>query len=125
MTMTADELDTFLAGLGLDVTAIVGARDQQLYTVVAGFTIPHGGLAGRMCDIAIARSNAVPYVVPPAIHTRPALVPMSPGEPLGTQASPIGNDWQYWSRRFDRPPSPKAVWTHILTVLCDPRWPSS
>jgi hypothetical protein len=37
--------------------------------------------------------------------------------PLRTQVSPLGPDWQYWSRRFDRPPAPQRVWAHILTVL--------
>lgn len=122
--MTADDLEAFLRGLGYAVETVVGQRDQLPYTVVGAVTIPHGALAGRVCDIAIQRSDAVPFVVPAAIHTRPALVPMSAGEPLGTQASPIGDDWQYWSRRYDRPPTPRAIWAHLMTVLCDPRWPS-
>jgi hypothetical protein len=36
-----------------------------------------------------------------------------------TQASKLGPDWQYWSRRFDRPPTPQRLWTHILTVLTE------
>jgi hypothetical protein len=34
-----------------------------------------------------------------------------------TQASGIGEEWQYWSRRFDHVPSLKGVWAHVLTVL--------
>jgi hypothetical protein len=123
--MTADDLESYLRGLGLEVTSLVGQRDQMPYTVICGFEIPHGALASRICDIGILRVDAVPYVVPSAIHTRPALVPMNPAQPLATQPSPIGDGWQYWSRRLDRPPSPRAIWTHILTVLCDPTWPTN
>ena len=49
--------------------------------------------------------------------TKPALVPMNSSAPLATQASPLGPDWQYWSRRFDRTPIPRSIWTHVLTVF--------
>jgi len=57
------------------------------------------------------------HIVAAAIHTRPALVPMDMNGPLRTQASPLGWDWQYWSRRFDRAPTPQRLWAHILTIL--------
>jgi len=123
--MTGADLDSFLREMGFEVTTVIGERDNLPYTVVTGFKIPHGALATRLCDVGIQRVESVPYVVPPAIHTRPALVPMQPAAPLATQPSPIGDEWQYWSRRFDRPPSPRAIWAHVLTVLCDPTWPTT
>lgn len=36
---------------------------------------------------------------------------------LNTQASPIGPNWQYWSRRFDHPPTPARLWAHLDRVL--------
>lgn len=123
--MTADDLETYVRSLGYAVDTVVGERDQQPYLVVRDLTIPHGGLVGRVCDVAIQKTTAVPFVVPPAIHTRPELVAMNPAEPVGTQPSPIGDGWQYWSRRFDRPPTPRAIWTHFLTILSDPRWRSN
>jgi hypothetical protein len=78
--------------------------------VIRQVTITAGSLAGRACDVGLARCQSVPYVVAPAIHTRPALVPMDMSGPLHTQASALGPDWQYWSRRFDRPPTPQRVW---------------
>lgn len=121
--MTIDEFDAYLRGLGHTVEPITG-NDNQVYSVVRDFELPRGALAGRRCDIAIHRNGSVPFVPPAAIHTRPHLVPMA-GDPLKTSQSGIGPDWQYWSRRYDRPATPKALWTHILTVLCDDRWPTS
>ncbi len=119
--MTADDFETYLRGLGHTVERVTGA-DGVDYIVVRQFVLPDGALRGRVCDIGVRREAAVPYVPPAAIHTFPALVPMNTAEPLGTRASEIGPGWQYWSRRFDRPPTPKAFWTHILTILCDDRW---
>lgn len=122
--MTADDLDSFLRNLGLTVETLVGA-DQVEYTVVRDYVLPNGALRGSHCDIAVQRMTTVPYVPPTAIHTRPHLVPMDMNEPLKTQVSGIGPEWQYWSRRFDRSPTPRNLWAHVLTVLCDERWPSS
>lgn len=119
--MTADDFEAYLRGLGHTVERVAGL-DGGSYAVIQQFTLPDGALRGRVCDIAIRREEAVPYVPPAAIHTFPALVPMNTAEPLGTQPSGIGPGWQYWSRRFDRPPTPKALWAHILTILCDDRW---
>lgn len=113
--MTAVDFEAYIKGLGLTVETITGA-DGGSYIAVLSFTIPAGGLAQRTCDVAIRREETVPYVPPAAIHTRPALLPMGT---LNTQASPIGPDWQYWSRRFDRPPTPARLWAHIITVLSE------
>ncbi len=122
--MTADDLENYLRDLGLTVEVITG-DDQARYTVVRQVVLPAGPLRDRVCDIAIARVETVPYVPPAAIHTNPALVPMSSGAPLGTQASGIGPGWQYWSRRFDRPPTPQGLWAHVLSVLCDDGLPAA
>lgn len=34
-----------------------------------------------------------------------------------SQASPLGPEWQYLSRRYDRVPNAKAFLAHVLTVL--------
>lgn len=114
--MTDNDLVAFLRGLGLTVETAQDVNGHP-YTVVRQVTITAGSLAGSVCDVALARCQSVPYMVAPAIHTRPALVPMDMSGPLRTQASPLGRDWQYWSRRFDRPPTPQRVWAHILTIL--------
>jgi len=114
--VTDAELEEYLRSLGLTVEAAQD-RSGHPYIVVCNFAIPCGPLAERACDVALARCQTIPYVVPPAIHTRPALVRMDMTGPLKTQASALGPDWQYWSRRFDRVPTPQAVWTHVLTVF--------
>ena len=87
------------------------------YTVIRGLEIPTGKLKGEFCDVALERISAVPFQVAAAIHTRPALVPMDWTEPLKTRVSDLGPEWQYWSRRFDRPPTPQNILAHVLTVL--------
>ncbi len=119
--MTADDFETYLRSLGHTVERVTGV-DGGTYIVIRQVELPEGALRGRVCDIAVRRDEAVPYVPPAAIHTLPALVPMNTAEPLGTQTSGVGDEWQYWSRRFDHPPTPKALWAHILTILCDERW---
>ncbi|HEX4438408.1 MAG TPA: hypothetical protein VH061_16620 [Solirubrobacteraceae bacterium] len=119
--MTQDELEEYLAGIGFRVEIATGA-DEQAYAVVLGVPITTGGLCGKKCDVGILRTESSPYVMASAIQTRPALVRMDSSEPLGTQPSPLGTEWQYWSRRYDHPPSPKRIWAHVLTILGDPRW---
>lgn len=111
--MVIDEFEAHLTGLGLAVESLTGA-DGQAYTLIRKMRIPTGAQKGKTCDVAVLRSASVPYLPPSAIHTRPALVPMGT---QSAQASGIGPDWQYLSRRFDHPATPKALWTHILTVL--------
>ena len=74
-TLTDKDLEQYLRGLGLTVEA---TQDSGLapYIVVRDIFVPHGTLAGRKCDVALARCQSVPYMCPPAIHTRPALVAM-------------------------------------------------
>ena len=122
--MTIEEFETHVREKGYAVEVISGT-DGNPYSVVRDVELPTGALSGRRCDIAIQRNTMVPYVPPPAIHTRPHLVPMVMEEPLKTQKSGIGPDWQYWSRRYDHRPTPRNLWAHILTVLCDERWPTS
>ena len=121
--MTGDDLEAHLRRLGYTIERVEGT-DGAWYTVALDVAIVTGGLSGRRCDVGVAYVTTNPYLVPAAIHTRPALLPMQGGEPYGTQPSPIGPDWQYWSRRFDRVPTPASVWAHVHTVLNDDRWPA-
>ncbi len=89
--MTADDFEEYVRGLGLTAEVLSG-DDGNNYSVVRDFELPSGALRGRRCDVAIQRVDAAPYVVPPAIHTRPHLVPMDGSEPLKTMESGIGPD---------------------------------
>ena len=121
--MKAEDFEAYMRGKGYTVEPLAG-DDGLSYSVIKQVRLPCGALAGKYCDICIQRDQTVPYLPPPAIHTRPILVPMDMNGPLRTQHSGIGPDWQYWSRRFDRRPEPWSLWAHILTVLCDDRWPT-
>ena len=121
--MKIEDFEAYIRGKGYTVEELAG-DDEVFYSVIRNVRLPHGALTGKCCDIAIQRDQSVPYLPPPAIHTRPILVPMDMREPLRTQKSEIGPDWQYWSRRFDRRPESWSLWAHILTVLCDERWPT-
>ena len=111
--MTIEDFEAYVRGLGFTVEPFTGA-DNVIYSVIRAVTVRTGRLISTICDVAINRELATPYIPPAAIHTKPALVPMGT---LSTSASGIGPDWQYWSRRFDRPVTPRNLWTHILTVL--------
>jgi hypothetical protein len=119
--MTAEDLETYLEGLGLVVQRLTDPGGNE-FSVALAVEIPNGGLRGLCCDIALARVMSEPYLLPAAIHTRPALVAMDGSPPLSTMASSLGGNWQYWSRRFDHAPAPRLIWAHVLGVLCDERW---
>lgn len=111
--MIVDELETYVRDLGYEVEPITGA-DGSVYIVIKDIVIAGGSLAGTHCEVAILRSSENPWVPAAALHVRPHLVPMGHHT---TQQSGIGPDWQYWSRRFDRVPTPKNIVAHVLTVL--------
>ncbi len=116
--MTTEELEAHLRQIGYTVELLSGA-DRKSYLVIRNYSICSGHLAGTTCDIAIERVAAVPYVFPPVIHTRPALVPMDMSR-YRTQASPVGSDWQYWSRLLrTQPPSPRSIVMHLATIFSE------
>jgi hypothetical protein len=113
--MTNEDLQAYFRGIGLGgeiVAAVNGAR----FIVGRDYLITKGSLVGRRCDVAVQWSDAIPYVPAPAIHTRPPLIPMGT---RNTQASPLGDEWQYWSRRMVAELTPKAVVAHIATILSE------
>jgi hypothetical protein len=110
--MLFTDLEAHLEKLGVSVDHV--SAGGQSFAVIRGVDISGGSHAGETCDVGILRSDDEPWVPQAAIHVRPHLVAM--GE-RNSQASPLGADWQYLSRRFDPPPTPKTFFAHILTVL--------
>jgi len=109
------DLEAYLTEIGKPTGALeVGGRS---YLVVGNVRVPDGGShAGEECDVALLRSPDTPWLPEAKLHVRPHLTPM------GQQAarpSELGSDWQYLSRRFDKPPTPKTFYAHILTVLAE------
>lgn len=111
--MVINELEKHLSDVGY-VTEHITASNGQVYLVIRNVQIAAGKLAGKTCDVAVLRSTGNPWIPQAAVQVRPHLVPMGH---LATRASPLGPEWQYWSRRFDRVPTPRGFLAHILTVL--------
>ena len=114
--MNADDLETHIRSLRYLVEQLVG-NDSQTYSVVRDFEPTKGSLKDKTFDVAFLRVTAEPYNFPSAVHTKPILVAMNTGAPFATQGSGIGPEWQYWSRRYDRPHTPRGIWAHVLTIF--------
>lgn len=110
--MTIDEFERHLLSTGHTIEA--ANVDKDTYIVIKAVPISAGTHAGKTCDVGVLRSTANPWVPQAAVHVRPHLVRMGQA---ASQASPLGTDWQYLSRRFDKVPTSKAFLAHILTVL--------
>lgn len=64
--------------------------------VVFHYEVPVGGRVGERIRLALARVPDWPLSCPPGPHVSPRL-----GHPAGNvHASPLGPDWEYWSRPF-------------------------
>jgi hypothetical protein len=111
--MKIDDLEAHLTVSGHQWEHLV-APDNQMYLIIKYIVVPGGSLDGKRCDVGVLRTTEDPWLPQAALHVRPPLVPMGQHN---TQASPLGADWQYWSRRFDRVPSPRAFLAHVLTCL--------
>lgn len=116
--MTNEDLESHLREIGYDVEHLTG-NDGAPYVVIRSYRINKGSLSGTTCDVAIQRSPSVPYVPPPAIHTRPALVSMDMSNPLRTQQSPISPEWQYWSRVLRGQATPARLVAHVATIFSE------
>ena len=113
--MVFSEFEAYVKGLGhpIETVQVSGAS----FLIVKDVRIPEGGShAGEACEVGLFRSMDIPWLPEAKIHVRPHLTPMGQ---RSTQASPMGSEWQYLSRRFDKPPTPKTFYAHILTVLAE------
>jgi hypothetical protein len=81
----------------------------SVHEPVAGFlsfsyAIPIGKFAGQTVEMALQVHDNFPMSPPPGPHFKPHLLPVSGGggmHPYGAiHASPLGAEWQYWSRPF-------------------------
>lgn len=68
------------------------------------YVIPTGKLLGQRIKLGFIVSDAFPGSPPTGPHVSPHIHPIQGGgsHPTGgIHASPIGADWQYWSRPFN------------------------
>ena len=113
--MNNDDILSHMTSLGWRVETLTG-NDNLKYNVIRGYSITSGSLTGKRCDIAFEIVSTIPYVFPNKFHTRPAMLPMD-WDKFRTRVSDIGPEWQYWSRRLDKQPTPKEIVTHIATIF--------
>lgn len=113
--MVFDDLETHLRTIGLATDTL--ECGGQAYLVIKGVRVPQGGShAGEDCEVALLRSRDNPWLPEAKLHVRPHLTPMGQN---ASQPSPLGGAWQYLSRRFDKAPTPRTFYAHILTALSE------
>jgi len=110
--VTFDDFEQHLATAGYQVESADASGSS--YLIIRNVAIAAGSHAGKTCSVGILRSTANPWVPQAAVHVMPQLVAMGTA---ASQASPLGPEWQYLSRRYDRVPNAKAFLAHVLTVL--------
>jgi hypothetical protein len=97
--MTREAFIADLKTMGLDV--VERDLEQHKGFVVFPWTIPVGRLAGTPIMLGLQVSGMNP---PGGPHVSPHLLPLRPvpGQHPndGVHPSPLGNEWQYWSRPF-------------------------
>lgn len=111
--MQFSDFESHLATTGYPTEKRRGNKGGE-YLVIRNVTISGGTQDGRSCDVGILRTDGNPWVPQAALHVCPQLVTMGQA---ASQASELGPDWQYLSRRYGRAATPREFFTHILTVL--------
>jgi hypothetical protein len=70
------------------------------------YIIPVGKFYGQKVNMAFQVNDSFPMNPPPGPHFKPHLLPVTGGggtHPFGAiHNSPLGADWQYWSRPFNK-----------------------
>lgn len=84
----------------------LGFEPEELKDNIIGFKymIPVGRFQGKEVRIGLMVNDDFPATPPPGPHISPRLLPLnnvSKEHPQGgIHESPLGPDWQYWSRPF-------------------------
>src|SRR2546423_2323396 len=84
-SVTNETLIEYLTALGHRVETVEAGGGR--FIVIRSYIVPAGRLVGDTCDLGVQWSGQVPYVMPPAIHVRPAAVAMGTAN---SQASALG-----------------------------------
>ncbi len=99
-----------LGALGLDVDV---ANDFAMF----GYVIPVGSRIDESVGIALQLPGDLPVTPPPGPHIKPRL-----GHPAGSVLpSPLGPEWEYWSRPFpgwaQSPRTAAAYMAHLRALF--------
>ncbi len=91
---------------------------QHGVVVITGFNVGAGPYAGNTIDVGVS-GNDFPYTPPAGIHVRPMI---APNGQRNVNNSPLGANWQYWSRQFPNwgiERTAKHIISYINKVLLD------
>lgn len=105
-------IETF-RGMGLEVDA----EPRVNGIIIKNYPIPAGRHAGRVVDLALGVD--LPVTPPAGLHVR---APLGTIGVNGVNPSPLGGDWQYWSRRhgsWRSSRSEHSVLAYINRILAD------
>ena len=85
---------------------------QQGVLVITEFGVYAGRHKGKVIDVGLACPD-FPFSAPAGIHVRPLLVATGPNN---VNNSPLGAEWQYWSRRLADWGSDRTA-RHIISYI--------
>jgi hypothetical protein len=77
-------------------------NEGKLYFVVAEYEVPHGQNAGKKIGIALPIPVDYPTTAPYGMHVK--IPHLLGGNITNVQGSPLGSEWQFWSRRVNEWP---------------------
>lgn len=108
-----------LQALGLTV------RELDNDFVAFEYEIPVGKFKGEIVSLAFQGISSFPMACPGGPHFKPLLLPITGGggqHPFGAvHNSPLGSDWEYWSRPFSAwnrtDKTVKTYMAHIKNLL--------
>jgi hypothetical protein len=101
----------------------LGYSTQELSNsfVVFEYAIPIGRNSNKLVDIAFQVTNDFPMNCPPGPHFKSIGIEGWCEPRNNIHASPLGNDWRYWSRPFPdwnrTERSAKSYMAHIKNLL--------
>ena len=104
---------------GLNVRPDLQNVGGNPFVVVDEYPVELGGHAGKKIGLAIPVPGDYPVSPPGGIHVRPHLIPMGT---RNVHASPLGPEWQYWSRPivdWRRERGTSRLLTHINRLMLD------
>jgi hypothetical protein len=104
-----DELKRQLEEIGF---AVDESFRQQGVMVIKDFGVFVGRHASKVIDVGISCPD-FPFSAPAGIHLKPVLAPNGANN---IQASPLGTDWQYWSRRLPDWETDRSA-RHIISYI--------
>jgi hypothetical protein len=91
---------------------------QHGVVVICGFAVGAGPHAGKTIDVGVAGKD-FPFTPPAGIQVRPHIMPVGQ---RNISNSPLGAEWQYWSRQLPNwgaERTAKHIISYINKVLLD------